>query len=122
MPGYDFYTHSQPLSHWYPLSVTCGSLMTSATTVRIPFPEPGHIIWFNCDIIFTTPVAYISYQGKFRENKQLGIRSLPIVLYVNEYHSLMPSDEKTVPRCEQCGIYFDSLEEFTRHDKEKHLE
>jgi hypothetical protein len=34
----------------------------------------------------------------------------------------MPSDEKKQYRCEQRGIYFDSLEEFTRHDKEKHLE
>jgi hypothetical protein len=47
---------------------------------------------------------------------------VPIVLYVNEYDSLMPSDEKKQYRCEQCGIYFKSLEEFTRHDKEKHLE
>jgi hypothetical protein len=52
----------------------------------------------------------------------LVFRKKPIVLYVNEYHSLMPSDEKKQYRCEQCGIYFDSLEEFTRHDKEKHLE
>ena len=46
----------------------------------------------------------------------------PIVLYIDEYDSLMSSDEKKQYRCEQCGINFDSLEEFTRHDKEKHLE
>ena len=34
----------------------------------------------------------------------------------------MSPDEKKQYRCEQCGINFDSFEEFTRHDKEKHLE
>jgi len=32
------------------------------------------------------------------------------------------SNVKKQYRCEQCGINFDSLEEFSRHDKEKHLE
>jgi hypothetical protein len=34
----------------------------------------------------------------------------------------MSPAEKKQYRCEQCGIVFDSLEEFTSHDKEKHLE
>jgi hypothetical protein len=42
----------------------------------------------------------------------LVFRKKPIVLYVNEYHSLMPSDEKN--STDVSGIYFDSLEEFTR--------
>jgi DNA-directed RNA polymerase subunit RPC12/RpoP len=34
----------------------------------------------------------------------------------------MSSKEKKEYRCEQCGINFDSLEAFTQHDKEKHIE
>jgi tRNA(Ile2) C34 agmatinyltransferase TiaS len=39
-----------------------------------------------------------------------------------EYGRSMSSKEKKEYRCEQCGINFDSLEAFTQHDKEKHIE
>ena len=43
-------------------------------------------------------------------------------LYYTLMHMIVLCRIKKQYRCEQCGINFDSLEEFTRHDKEKHVE
>lgn len=56
------------------------------------------------------------------KDQDSALRSIETNKPDKEHGRSMSSKEKKDYRCEQCGINFDSLEAFTQHDKEKHIE